>query len=125
MKNISIPGFSAQVSIYQSTATYLTSSFGGSPGGVAVDEAGSVLPQMIATGEYWNCVAEHREAGFSMDLSAFFCAGEGGDSGPRGPQEQVCTPGCSKQCGPSSEGLPGRWKTCIKRNCDDYEVRCR
>jgi hypothetical protein len=38
---MTIPGFSAEVSIYQSTATYFTGSFGSSANGVAV-----VQPQL-------------------------------------------------------------------------------
>jgi hypothetical protein len=36
MNTIKMPGFTAEVSIYQSTATYFTSSFGSSADGVAV-----------------------------------------------------------------------------------------
>lgn len=115
------PKFSAEVSIYHSTATYVSSSFGISA--AEVGPAAGILPQMRATGEYWNCVGEHREAGFPMDLSRFFCAGEGDGSGPSGPREPVCRPSCTP-CG-TIPGQSGRWKTCIKRDCEDVTIRCR
>jgi hypothetical protein len=73
---MTMPGFSAEVSIYKSTATYFTSSFGRSVDRIAIGQTAGILPQLIATSGYWRCVAEHNEAGFPPDLSDFFCRGE-------------------------------------------------
>jgi hypothetical protein len=124
---MTIPGFSAEVSIYQSTATYFVASFSSSADGVALGPVAKLIPQMIAQSDYWNCVAEHVEAGFPMGMSGgFYCRGEEGDprsgSAPDLPDLQ-CQPGCTP-CRRVA-GKSGRWKTCTKRNCDDYEVRCQ
>src|SRR5262249_52905555 len=79
---MNMPGFCAEASIYRSAATYFTNSCARSAGGMQVDRPVSILPQLIATSDYWKCVAEHEEAGFAPDLSDFFCRGEQGD--PRG-----------------------------------------
>lgn len=113
---MTLPTFSAEASIYRSTATYIAGSTGVSTDAVAMGPAAVILPQLIATGEYWNCVAEHYEAGFPMNMSNFFCAGEGGGEGPTGPQEPTCRPGC----GPCINGV----RTCITYDCSDYERPC-
>ena len=99
---MNIPGFAAPASLYRSPVSYVVGSqairsFGSSDG---------VQPAMaIYVGGVYYCDGEVTSGGIS-------CYGAGGG----GPREPVCRPGC----GPCRNGV----KTCITRNCDDFERRC-
>jgi len=85
-----------------------------------------LLPQLRARGGYWQCLAEHREAGFPMDLSSFFCQGEIGEPPPGyepGPSGPVCRPRCSR-CQVDDDSPTGRSKVCIKADCDSVDRPC-
>ena len=122
---MSMPSFTAEASLYTTSERYRCAGFS-RVDRIAIGQTAGILPQLIATSEYWRCVAEHNEAGFPSDLSDFFCRGEEGD--PRGgggpsPPADVCPPSCTT-CRPVT-GRSGRWKTCVKRDCETYEVRCQ
>lgn len=116
---MNMPGFTAEVSVYKTRGHYRRAT--GQPGGIFTPVGRGLFPQLRKID--WECAHDCLEAGGNMGICGFFCE-ERGEEGGGGLPEPVCRPSCSS-CGPSSEGLPGRWKTCIKRNCDEHEVRCR
>lgn len=121
MNTINMPGFTAEGSVYKTRGHYRLAT--GRAGGIVAPVGRGLLPQLRQID--WECAHDCLEAGADMGICGFFCEERGEEGEGGGIPEPVCRPQCSLRCGPSSEGLPGRWKTCIKRNCDDYEVRCR
>jgi hypothetical protein len=125
MNTINMPGFIAEASVYTTRNHYRLAT--GQTGGIVAPVDSELIPQLRKVD--WECVAEHREAGFDMDMSAFFCEERGGSEGGGdretggGGRPLRCMPDCS-ECGPSSDGRPGLWKSCTKSNCTDHEVRC-
>jgi len=117
MNIINMPGFTAEASIYKTVRQYRMAGTRNNLGG-----GRGVLPQLPIGFCMADCdFTEHDP--LSNMACKFDCLGgqEGGGGG--GPREPVCRPSCSP-CRPVA-GKPGRWKTCITRNCDDNEVRCR
>ncbi len=120
---MNLPGFTAETTVYKSSGSYRGTSVSASPAG----KAGTILPQLRRQMKLLQCLQGCSYAD-SPDYCADLCywneftdAGGGENGGGGGPQ-QVCTPGC----GPcrAVPGEPGRTKTCVKRNCDTYDVRC-
>jgi hypothetical protein len=108
---MTIPGFGAEASIYQSTATYFSGSFGSSADGIAV------VPQLkasglIASGDYWNCMGEHGEAGFDVGLSDFFCRGQQGGGGGR---PNLACISCKLKC----NAKPVAQQAACRQQCED------
>lgn len=109
---MNIPGFTAEASL-----RYPTGHRG--RGRHVEPKAAGVIPQLRRTD--WECVKDCTEGGMEWGVCTNFCTGpdEGGGGGPRDP---VCRPSCSP-CRRVA-GQPGRWKTCLLRNCDDRTIRC-
>lgn len=112
MKTMNIPGFTADASLYKTSGHYRIA-------GTTNDLVGSqgVLPQLPIGFCMANC--DHIQDDFTRTVCNLRCFEQGGGGGGTGP---VCRPSCSS-CRPVP-GLPGRWRTCINRNCDEREVRC-
>jgi hypothetical protein len=113
---MNIPSFTAEASLSESSQRYLTSSLSrlGNHGSKWSAASNSVQPSMaIYLDGRFVCNGEVTDNGFIN------CDPIGGGGGPRDP---LCRPGC----GPCRRvpGEPGRWKTCILRNCDDVERKC-
>ena len=112
---MNMPGFKAEASLYKTSGHYRMA-------GTPNDLVGSrgVLPQLPIGFCQANCDAISDP--FLRTVCELQCADQGGCGGGGGGGGQFCRPGC----GPCRRvtGKPGRWKTCIRRNCDDYEVRC-
>jgi hypothetical protein len=117
MSTINMPSFTAEASLYRNSGHYRMA-------GIPHDLAGNggVIPQLPIGFCMANC--DHIQDDFLRSVCNLNCLdGGGGGGGGGGVGGQVCRPSCSP-CR-AVPGEPGRWKTCIKRNCDDYEVRCR
>jgi hypothetical protein len=109
---MNIPGFTAEASL-----PYRTAHRG--RGRHLGPKAAGIIPQLRRTD--YECVHDCLEAGAPTDICNFFCTESEGEGGG-GPRDPVCTPSCSP-CRRVA-GQPGRWKTCILRNCDDRMIRC-
>jgi hypothetical protein len=114
---MNIPRFTAEASLYKTSRQYQMA-------GTPKDLVGSrgVLPQLPIGFCMADCDFTERDP-LSNIACKFGCFEEQEGGGGGGPGDPVCTPSCTP-CRRVA-GKPGRWKTCISRNCDDYEVRCR
>lgn len=126
---MTIPGFSAEVSIYQSTATYFTGSFGSSANGIAVEQAALD-----------NCVLRHLAqdeslaeaysvcSGFPPPSSEFFGGGgDGGDGGEGVVDWGWGVPSCNWSCSPcrlDDQSATGVSKYCVGHDCQGYITPC-
>ena len=119
MKTPTMPGYTAEKSVYKARGRYRSPAGGAGP---VPPMSNALLPQLRKID--WECASDCLGAGGDMGICSFFCE-EQGDGGGGGIPEPTCRPECSSMCGPSSEGLTGLWKTCIRADCETYEVRCR
>ena len=114
---MNIPRFSAEASLYKTRRRYRVA---GTPTSVVHSRA--VVPQLRPIGF---CMADcdHSQGDPLMNAACKIGCLEGaGGNGVGGPTDPGCRPGC----GPCRRvaGRPGRWKTCINRDCEDVEIRC-
>jgi hypothetical protein len=111
MNSMNLPGFAAEASVYPSHGHYRVVG----TGGAMASNHQRVMPQLPPTGFCMaNCDAESDP--LSRQACMFNCF-EGSDGGgTRGPSGH-----CAPVCGPCVDGS----KTCIRRDCSDYEVACR
>ena len=112
---MNMPGFNAEASLGKTNGSYRMVGSRNNSGG-----SRGVLPQLPIGFCMANC--DHIQDDFMRSVCNLNCLGQGGGGGGGGGGAPTCRPGCST-CKPVA-GQPGRWKTCIRRNCDDYEVRC-
>jgi hypothetical protein len=117
MSALNMPGFTAEHSLYRTEGHYRLAT--GRAGRIVAPVGNFIVPQLRKID--WECARDCLDAGGDMGICGFFCEEQGEDGG--GIPEPVCRPGCSR-CS-RVPGKPGLWKTCITRDCDDREVRCR
>lgn len=117
MNSVKMPGFSGEASIYRSTRQYrMTGTYNDLTAGRGV------VPQLPIGFCMADCdFTEHDP--LSNMACKFGCMGGDGGGGGSGPSGPVCKPSCTP-C-QRVAGMPGRWRTCINRNCEDREVRCK
>jgi hypothetical protein len=114
---MNLPGFSADATLYKTKVNYnTTSSHFGTAGSYAV------LPQLPIGFCQANC--DRIQDPFLRQVCELRCFEQtGGGGGGGGGGGQFCTPGCGA-CHPDPDSPTGRYKTCVKRNCDTYDLRC-
>lgn len=121
---MNLPGFTAEATVYQSSGQYRSTSVSAN----SEEQGGGILPQLPRQMKLLQCLQGCSNAG-SPDFCRDQCfwqdfgeSGGGGGGNGGGGRNPVCRP----SCGPcrSVAGESGRWKTCVKRNCDTYDVRC-
>jgi len=109
---MSMPNFTAEASLYATTALYRTATVGGS-----MTDGRAILPQLRSTGF---CMADcdfNSTDPLSNAACKFDCLNDGGGGGgPSGPGG----PSCKPSCGPCVDGT----RLCIKADCDTYERSC-
>ncbi len=110
-----IPGFTANASLYKTSGHYRTA---GTPNDLVGNR--EILPQLPIGFCMANC--DRIQDDFMRTVCNVGCFDQGGGGGGGGIPEPVCRPSCSS-CR-RVPGLSGRWRTCITRNCDDYERSC-
>jgi len=116
MNVMNMPGFSAEASVYRTSRQYRRA---GAPNALAGSRG--VIPQLPIGFCMAECDFTEHDPLANMACK-FGCFDDQGGGGGGGPVDQVCRPTCTP-CR-RVPGKPGRWKTCITRNCDDREVRC-
>jgi hypothetical protein len=114
-----MPGLTAASSLYRSSAFYRSARASGRLPGKR-----EILPQLPIGFCMANC--DRIKDDFLRSVCELMCfeqddTGGGGGSGGGGLH---CIPGCGP-CVPDSESPLGGFKTCVKRNCDDYDVACK
>lgn len=111
MNKTSLPGFTAEASLYQSSGNY--SAVGGP---AEFSRSGEILPQLPIGFCMADCDFTHSDP-FSRDICKLGCLGGrpgGGGGGPSSPPELVCGP-CIR--GRQRCGIPGlgfQWGPCIE-----------
>src|SRR5215475_6206353 len=111
-----MPGFNADAAHYKTKGYYMA----GSP--IVMARSHGVLPQLPIGFCQANC--DKIQDPFLRQVCEIRCfdqSGRGGGGGGGGGQS--CTPGCGS-CHPDPDSPTGRYKTCVKRNCDTYNLRC-
>ncbi|WHZ16086.1 MAG: hypothetical protein OJF52_002935 [Nitrospira sp.] len=111
-----LPGFTAGSTLYKTTRTY--NSIGRSF--VTPGNHGVLLQLPIGFCQA-NC--DHISDPFLRSVCNLQCFDQGGGGGGAGRGGQFCRPGCGP-CHRDPDSPTGRYKTCVKRNCDTYDVRC-
>src|SRR5215813_5995715 len=114
---MNLPGFSADATLYKTKVNYnTTSSHFGTAGSYAV------LPQLPIGFCQANC--DRIQAPFLRQVCELRCfeqTGVGGGCGG-GRVGQIGATGCVP-CHPEPDSPGGRYKTCVKRKCDIYDLR--
>jgi len=121
-----LPGFTAASSLYTTTGRYMAAS---RPANMMTG-GWTIEPQLPRQIKLLQCLQGCQVAG-SPDYCTDHCywndffesGGGGGGGNGGGGGGQTCTPGCGT-CHTDPD-KPGRWKTCFRANCDEYELRCR
>src|SRR5262249_49320455 len=119
-RQMNMPGLTAESSLYRSNAFYRSARASGAPG------KRQVVPQLPIGFCMANCDRIRDDFLRSVcELNCFEQDGTGrGGGGGGGGGGQHCKPSCGP-CIPDPESPLGGFKTCIKTNCDDYDVACR
>lgn len=111
MNTMSIPGYTADASVYRSRNCYSIIRTS-----ISVRGNQGVLPQARSIGF---CQADCAPGDY---LCLWHCMEEGGGGAPT-PPTQYCRPSCGR-CLPDSDSPTGRSRLCLKANCDDYSRPC-
>jgi hypothetical protein len=114
--DMKLPGFTADSTLYKTPRAYNAI---GRPFLAAGHP--SVLPQLPIGFCQANC--DRIDDPFLRSVCNIRCMDQGGGGGTGGGGGQTCRPGCGP-CHHDPDSPTGRYKTCIKRNCDTYDVRC-
>jgi len=122
---MNMPGFSAEVSLYNSSRYYVGRATSGALAaslgiGVSGDGISVVQPQLRKTD--YECVHDCLEAG-GGDICHFFCTENVDPGGGGGGGGQQCRPSCGP-CQHDPDSRTGRSRLCIDAKCDDYTKRC-
>ena len=114
MNTMNTPGFNAEASLYKADGYYHSAAtyFSAADGIV-------VQPQLRKTD--YECVHDCLEAG-GGDMCNFFCT-ENVDEGGGGGGGESCRPGCGP-CYNDPDSATGRSKTCVRADCETYDVQC-
>jgi hypothetical protein len=116
---MNMPGLTAEASLYRSSAFYRLARASGVPA------KREILPQLPIGFCMANC--DRIQDDFMRSVCELRCFEQGGGSGGGGGGGgggQHCTPSCGP-CVQDPESPLGGFKTCIRANCDDYDVACR
>jgi hypothetical protein len=113
---MNMPELTAESSLYRSSAFYRSAR----ASGVLRDK---ILPQLPIGFCMANC--DRIQDDFMRSVCELRCFDQqGGGGGGGGGGGQHCTPSCGP-CVQDPESPLGGFKTCIKTNCDSYDVACR
>ena len=107
---MNMPGLTAGASLYNASGRYRI------PARSTATRAARVMPQLPIGFCMANCDNDDY-------VCKFRCLEQGDPGGPHSPPQEQCRPGCGP-CLRDSESTTGRSKTCIRRNCDHYTLRC-
>lgn len=116
MNIMNMPGFTAEASLYKASGHYRMA-------GAPNDLVGSheVLPQLPIGFCQANC--DHIQDDFLRTVCNLGCLDQSDGGGVGGGGGQSCRPSCGP-CHSDPDSPTGRSKTCVKRNCDDYDRSC-
>jgi hypothetical protein len=112
---MNLPGFTADATLYKTNVNYKT------VGSHFVTVGHGVVPQLPIGFCQANC--DHISDPFLREVCNLQCMDQGGGGGGGGGGGEFCRPACGP-CHPDPDSPTGRYKTCVKRNCDTYDVRC-